>query len=182
MQPRKYKLNANVFSFAARQTKVNTIDDGGCQKGEGLLVKEENNICRITPRRPYKFSGYKNSDFSTLTLQYDKWKGQRSSNQDLLYESLGKRFDTLESHFETEEEAKENVTVPVKSDEFLFVLTYVDRRVTRIKIDDVLSDTNLCWLMAAALIDIEDNGTILESHKLHPQNWMGMGLELLVQI
>lgn len=83
----------------------------------------------------------------------------------------------MEKRFASEEDANKHH----ETNELVLLPTYNSKRTSKLKTVDVPPEINVVCLVAAVMLDLESNVSVLQVMKLHQQNGKDKGLEIIIQ-
>lgn len=77
------------------------------------------------------------------------WKGKT-------FVARVKKYETVNAMFASAKEAKIHSTAVLTSGEFILTCIFLGRRIFKEMILNITPEINICWLVAAILLDIEE--------------------------
>lgn len=84
-------------------------------------------------------------------------------------------------HFPNEETVRKRSTVTLKSAEVLLLTTYLGRRTSRMKANEIPLKIDITWLATVLIRGLKDTITIIQATNYHAQHWIGQSLEMISQ-
>lgn len=83
----------------------------------------------------------------------------------------GKKFEAAEVRFRVIATAMLYLTTPLRTNEVLLLPVYIRRYAFRARVEDVLLEVNVVWLMTAKLLVLEEKMVVLQTTTTHGRKW-----------
>lgn len=78
---------------------------------------------------------------------------------------LGNKYVSVEPKFHTEERVRQHSVDALKTQETLFVPTYLGKRVANVRVEEIPLELNVAWLVATKSLGLEESVSILLEKK-----------------